>query len=283
MTEQTTISKRISIRDAGKDEYWLQNEIYNNPSCLGLGDLVARVKEKRQSSGGRLDILLENPEDDAMYEVEVMLGKTDESHIIRTIEYWDNEKRLRPQRKHYAVLVAETVNKRFFNVVHLLSYSIPIIAIQVSLLQYKEEYSLFFTTILNTYEEVEDKNDQGRVETKDFWIKDAKWVVESAEYLNDVYKNHSFDTKLGFTASYISVSFFNTNRIWFYKRRKGKSWIDINVKGNFQDAVCEKFDEKNITAIRKEEFLCLNIDKNFLENNNEVLLFIAEKIKEQWE
>jgi hypothetical protein len=112
----------------------LQSQIVDNPGCLGLGELEAIAKERQQSSGGRLDVLLKNPEDDSMYEVEVMLGETDETHIIRTIEYWDNEKRKWPQRQHVAVLVAEHINRRFFNVIHLLSHSIPIVAVQVSML-----------------------------------------------------------------------------------------------------------------------------------------------------
>ena len=111
----------ISIRNAGYNEFWLRDFIYDNPSCLGLGDIEAISKEKIQSSGGRLDILLKDPEDDSMYEAEIMLGETDESHIIRTIEYWDNEKRRWPQRKHSAVLIAETITRRFFNVIQLLS------------------------------------------------------------------------------------------------------------------------------------------------------------------
>jgi len=128
------IASAISIRVAGHDEYWLRDLIYENPACLGLGELESERKEKIQSSGGRLDILLKDPEDDSMYEVEVMLGETDESHIIRTIEYWDNERRRWPQRQHFAVLVAESITRRFFNVIQLLSNSIPIIAIQVNLL-----------------------------------------------------------------------------------------------------------------------------------------------------
>jgi len=31
------------------------------------------------------------------YHVELQLGATDESHIIRTIEYWDTERRRWPQ------------------------------------------------------------------------------------------------------------------------------------------------------------------------------------------
>jgi hypothetical protein len=41
------------------------------------------------------------------YEVEIMLGPTDPSHIMRTIEYWDIERY--PAYDHIAVLVAEQV------------------------------------------------------------------------------------------------------------------------------------------------------------------------------
>jgi hypothetical protein len=156
MPNDVHLANRVSIRQAGYDEYWLQDQIYQSPACLGLGELDALAKERFQASGGRLDILLKDSEDDTMYEVEVMLGETDETHIIRTIEYWDNEKRRWPQRKHIAVLIAEHINRRFFNVIHLLSHSIPIVAIQVALLQTGENKSLFFTKVLDTYEEVDD-------------------------------------------------------------------------------------------------------------------------------
>ena len=44
--------------------------------------------ERRQPKAGRLDLLLSDPESLTRYEVEIQLGSTDESHIIRTIEYW---------------------------------------------------------------------------------------------------------------------------------------------------------------------------------------------------
>ncbi len=42
-----------------------------------------------------------------LYEVEIQLDQTDPSHIIRTIEYWDIEKRRNPNYEHQAVIVAE--------------------------------------------------------------------------------------------------------------------------------------------------------------------------------
>ena len=60
MPEQIEIAEAIPIREAGLDEYWLQNQIADNPACLGLRDLELVSKERSQSSGGRLDILFEN-------------------------------------------------------------------------------------------------------------------------------------------------------------------------------------------------------------------------------
>lgn len=43
-------------------EKWLQDQIAADLTILGLGGLVLRAKEKIQTSGGRLDLLLEDEE-----------------------------------------------------------------------------------------------------------------------------------------------------------------------------------------------------------------------------
>jgi hypothetical protein len=75
------------------DEKWVQDRFAEDPSIFGLGDLVLRDKERIQPRAGRLDLLLQDPETLRRYEVELQLGKTDETHIIRTIEYWDIERK----------------------------------------------------------------------------------------------------------------------------------------------------------------------------------------------
>lgn len=69
-------------------ETWLENQIAENPARLNLGEVEVRGRQRMQPRAGRLDLLLEDTENRKRYEVEIQLGKTDESHIIRAIEYW---------------------------------------------------------------------------------------------------------------------------------------------------------------------------------------------------
>src|SRR4051794_12377704 len=78
------------------NEAWLHDRIKDNPANLGLGDLKLLDHERKHSGAGRLDLLLLDEEENRRYEVEVMLGATDPDHIIRTIEYWDIERRRYP-------------------------------------------------------------------------------------------------------------------------------------------------------------------------------------------
>ena len=163
-------AKVCSLRECGKNEFWLRDKIYDDPTILGLGNLQAVTKEKAQPQGGRLDLLLKNPEDDSMYEVEIQLGQTDESHIIRTIEYWESEKRRWPRRSHTAVLIAESITTRFFNVVNLISQAVPIIGIQVNVVKVGDVQGLHFTKIIDSYEEPEEEEKGQQTYDEPHWI-----------------------------------------------------------------------------------------------------------------
>ncbi len=130
-------------------EAWIHNQIVNDTALLGLGELDLIQRERPQYSGGRLDILLADTEQNVRYEVEVMLGATDPSHIIRCIEYWDVERRMYPAYDHVAVIVAEEVTTRFLNVMGLLAGSIPLIAIQLNALKVNESILLDFVKVLD--------------------------------------------------------------------------------------------------------------------------------------
>jgi hypothetical protein len=163
------------LRSLALDEGWLQGEIVKDTSLLGLGELELLKREKRQALGGRVDFLMADPDSGTRYEIEVMLGAVDESHIIRTIEYWDVERQRYPNIDHRAVIVAEVITARFFNVIRLLNRAVPIIAIQLSAFRFDDEVVLQFTRVLDTYEFSAEPEEEEIAEQVDlaFWQKKA--------------------------------------------------------------------------------------------------------------
>src|SRR5262249_27612288 len=199
------VTKVLQIRDCGFDEYWLRDRIYDDPKILGLGDEVQAVmKEKTQSQGGRLDLLLKDFSDDSMYEVELQLGETDPSHIIRTIEYWDNEKRRWPNRSHTAVLVAERITSRFFNVVQLLSKAVPIIGIQANIVQVGESQALHFTTMIDSYQELEEEEVLQQTDEK-YWLDNYPAALDCARWYRELLTRLSGDVPVKFGKTMITL------------------------------------------------------------------------------
>ena len=164
-------SKPLSLKAHPEyNEKWLQAQIVEDPSILGLGDLQVKDVERRQPRAGRLDLLLSDPEANTRYEVELQLGATDEAHIIRTIEYWDVEKGRYPQYEHVAVIVAEDITSRFLNVISLFNRAIPLIAIQLNALQVGDVMTLKATTVLDLVQFGTDEDDEpGQVTDRSYW------------------------------------------------------------------------------------------------------------------
>ena len=131
------------------DEKWTQQLIAEDPSILGLGDLVLRDRERIQPHAGRLDLLLQDPDSQRRYEVEIQLGATDESHIIRAIEYYDIEKKRYPQYEHCAVLIAEDITSRFLNVISLFNGALPLIAIRMQVISVGDATTVVFTKVMD--------------------------------------------------------------------------------------------------------------------------------------
>jgi hypothetical protein len=131
------------------NEKWVQDLIANDPSIIGLGDLELRQKERIQPRAGRLDLLLQDSDTKRRYEIELQLGATDETHIIRTIEYWDIERKRYPQYDHCAVLIVEDITSRFLNVISLFNGTIPLVAIQMQALRVAGKLTLLFTRVMD--------------------------------------------------------------------------------------------------------------------------------------
>jgi len=143
--------KTISLKQhSSYNEAWLQQVIADDPSVLKLGSLIVKDRERTHRGGGRLDMLLQDEDGTGRYEVELQLGATDESHIIRTIEYWDRERKMYPTYEHTAVLVAEDITSRFLNVIGLFNGHIPLMALQLTAVETAGGVGLIFTRVLDT-------------------------------------------------------------------------------------------------------------------------------------
>lgn len=190
-------------------ERWLQEQIINDVSILGLGisDLDVKDVERRQPSAGRLDLLLFDPETTTRYEVEIQLGPTDESHIIRTLEYWDNERRRFPQYDHVAVIVAEEITGRFLNVISLFNQAIPLIAIQMSALDVGGALTLHATKVLDlALPAPEEDDDSGHETDRSYWENRAHpAILKLTDQLLELINEEGSNVTLKYNKHYIGL------------------------------------------------------------------------------
>lgn len=206
-----TRSERIYLKlHPELNEKWVQDLIVSDPSILGMGELVLRDKERIQPRAGRLDLLLQDPETKRRYEVEIQLGPTDEAHIIRTIEYWDIERKRYPQYEHCAVIIAEDIISRFLNVVALFNGSIPLIALQMQALKVGNHTTLVFTKVMDELSRgvVDEDEDAEAVPTdRAYWEKrGTKATVQLADELLAITREIDPSLELKYNKFYIGLS-----------------------------------------------------------------------------
>jgi len=172
MSVQYVKHKRLMLKQHQElTEKWVQALIASDPGLLGLGDVQVKDVERSQPHGGRLDLLLYDALANTRYEVEIQLGATDESHIIRTIEYWETERRRWPQYDHVAVIIAEEITARFFNVISLFNGFIPIIAIQMSAIELGDAVTLVFNTVLGRMTlGIEEDEERDEPADRNYWL-----------------------------------------------------------------------------------------------------------------
>lgn len=245
---------RKSIAEISEiNESVIQQMIAENPSILGLGDLETIQREKIQDTGGRLDVLLRNPETGKRFEVEVQLGQVDPSHIIRTIEYWDVERKRNPQYEHCAVIIAEDITNRFFNVISLFNGFIPIIAIQMNAYCVGDNCGLIFTRILDQsrlriYEEDVIKSVPA---DRQFWEKQYRNTIRCADLMLEIINEVSeADYELNYTKPYIGLRLNKkaTNFVWIHLTQK-YMWVDFksNDDGSRVDNLKDCFNDVSYT------------------------------------
>lgn len=277
-------SQIVSLKNSSEyNEKWLQARIEEDPSILGLGDLEFRDTEKMLVGGGRLDTILYDPEYKKRYEVEIQLGKTDESHIVRTIEYWDIERKKNPQYEHCAVIIAEDITSRFLNVISLFNGFIPLIAIQVKAVTIGDNISLFFTKVLDEakFDLLQEDSASEPVDLG-YWEKKAtKDSLKLTEKLMKTFDEITSEYTLKYNKHYIGLAKNNiaNNFISFVPR---KSAVILNFKLEKTEEIDQVISSSDLDALSYDKQwnqYRLRIKDNDLVNSLEVIKDLTLRAK----
>lgn len=224
--------EKISLKNNPEiKEDLIQSFIFNDPKVLGLGDLTPIQRERIQPQGGRLDVLLAD-DNGTRYEVELQLGATDPSHIIRTIEYWDTERKRYPQYDHCAVIIAEEITSRFMNVISLFNGSIPLIAIQVSAYKVGNDTLLTFTKVMDRISLGTDEEENFEITDRNYWEnKSTTKILKTIDNIFDNLSQYISGYELKYNKFYIGLSKDGIAKN-FIEFKPKKNWLYFIFKGD---------------------------------------------------
>lgn len=279
---QFTRAERISLKQHPElNEKWVQNLIADAPSIIGLGELELRDKERSQPRAGRLDLLLQDPDTKRRYEVEIQLGQTDEAHIIRTIEYWDIERKRYPQYDHCAVLIAEDITSRFLNVISLFNGTIPIIALQMHALTVGSHTTLVFTKVIDELVRGlvdEDEEAEAALADRSYWEKIAPKTMKIVDELIGIAKTIDPELDLNYNKPYIGIK-KNGHAFNFAIFRPKKNWVNAELKLEKTTEIDELLNSAEIDTLSYTAWGAyrLQITDKDMKNSKELIRHIMEK------
>lgn len=270
--------------DPDLNERWVQQRIAEDRSVLGLGDLILRDKERAQPRAGRLDLLLEDADTNRRYEVEVQLGETDETHIIRTLEYWDIERKRYPQYDHCAVLVAEDITSRFLNVIGLFNGAIPLIAIQMQAVKIGDQIGLVFTTVLDELVRGFEEEDEDETPVdREYWeARGSEATVAMVDELLAVVRELDPRFDLKYNKYFIGLARGGQpyNFATFVPTRKA---VRLAFRLTRSEDVDSKIKDSGLETLRGSlGWYCLRIGPEDLTKNREVLRDLLRVSYESW-
>ncbi|MDA8002431.1 MAG: hypothetical protein MPL62_14225 [Alphaproteobacteria bacterium] len=276
--------KVIDLKTSSEfNEKWLQQVIADDPSIIGLGDVQLIDEERVQKRAGRLDLLLQDTDGHGRYEVEIQLGATDESHIIRTIEYWDIEKRRYPQYEHTAVIVAEDITSRFFNVIGLFNGFIPIMAMKVTAIKTADGVSLLFTKVLDTVT-LGDDEEISEITDRAYWVKNAsEKTVLLADKICDLVKVFASSAEFSYNKFY--MGFRVDNRACNFavcRPRKKMLRVDIRLPQTAEtDDLISDAEFANLDYDKREKRYRLSLTEKQVSEKSEILQKLLEQAYER--
>lgn len=283
MPNLVTLSK-ISLKNHPDiKEDLIQKYVYENPKVLGLGELLPIQRERVQPSGGRIDILMNSADEQTRYEIELQLGATDPNHIIRTIEYWDNEKKRYPQYDHCAVIIAEEITGRFMNVISLFNGSIPLIALQLSAYKTGNDISLTFTKVLDRVTFGSDDEASLEITDRNYWEKQSsKTVMKDVDEIFNDLSQYTTGYEMKYNKHYIGLAKDGISRNFISFRPK-KQHLYIYFKTNESDELSTVLEDEGLDFTYESRWKRYRVKLNSFHEYKDHKAVIEECVKNAME
>lgn len=215
------------------------------------------------------------------------MGATDESHIVRAIEYWDIERKRYPQYEHAAVIVAEEITSRFLNVIQLFNGTIPLIALKMTVYKVGDEYALTFVKVLDemSFGLVDEDEPISEPTDRAFWeAKGTKKTMATADKLQELVKEVEPNAAPKYNKHYIGVEVDGSplNFVTFVPR---KVHVIMHIRLAKSDEYDEQLDDVGIETLSYDSGsrrYRLKVDRNFNDKQREVVLNLMRKSRDSF-
>ena len=143
---------------------------------------------------------------------------------------------------------------------------------------------LFFTTLLDTFEELEDGSSLGDIEyNRDFWTTKEPGRSKPLTFLFQITRPIFNNPSLNYRKSYIAITVGANNYLWLHKRSQDKSLLGFRVTDqSTQDDIaptrCRKYYD-----VRKAKRFLMTVDKETIKTHADLFKSIASLVKKSWE
>jgi hypothetical protein len=210
-----------------------------------------------------------------------MLGATDESHIVRCIEYWDIERRRYPGYEHCAVLVAEDITSRFLNVLSLLAGTVPLIVIQINALAVNDQVVLDFVRVLDQRLLRRDDVAESKIQAVDrnYWVeKSAAPIIQIAdEILAIINEKANPKQQLNYNKYYIGLTDGTRARNFIYFRPR-KKFLRVVIPGGWSEERSTRFDEAGLESEQDDDKLVFNLSAGDLAKHRALIATVIHEL-----
>ena len=286
--------KHVSLKSHPEiNEKIVQDYIAEHPECLRLGDLELVDREREVSNGGRIDLLFKDTEDEfTRYVVEIQLGDADTSHIVRVVDYKEQEDVRYAKYKHVGVLVAENAATcRWARFLRNYSDFYGLVVLQMNAVKldkekHDDDIALSFVKVLDGRNASYDDSSQVSNEpaTRESWEgrvgKDM--MKQSDEFLEKVVKPMSPDVESSYKKHYVGLTVNGIANNWCC-RWPHKTKLDVGFAYMVDEEELAELRECGLDIAVKDCTIVKDVPKSLDDKQIELLQEIVKKSRDMRE